>query len=176
LAPNRLGDFCVPLGVAPGDSCAEGLLCIIDRCGRPCSAGVSDSCPAGYSCAKWGGEFGCYPICKPELCPAGQTCVAMDALSYCAEQIGDNCSQHSCPEGLACLAVRAQHRASFSCRMICNPLKANSCQTGFVCGFGANPGLCYRACEPGDNPSRCSPDEECTFVDEEQTLHGCLPG
>ena len=69
----------------------------------------------------------------------------------------------------------SRDRGVFWCARVCNPLRADSCPAGQVCGMGsATVSTCYRKCDPGD-PDSCGEGWDCTSVSEDLALWGCKP-
>jgi hypothetical protein len=69
----------------------------------------------------------------------------------------------------------SQGRGVFWCAALCNPLRADSCPAGQVCGMGsATHSTCYTRCDPME-PDACGEGLRCTTVTEDMTQWGCSP-
>ncbi len=170
------GERCLTLPVGPEDTCREGLLCVQQLCGRPCQKEVSGSCPSGQRCVDSLNGSACYPDCRTAGCAQGETCERLREDTYqCLEAVTGTCNETPCAEGERCNLRMAQGRAAFWCAPRCNPLHADTCPGGQVCGRGGpTDSTCFQRCEPMAADT-CGPGWRCTSVSEDMTLWGCVP-
>lgn len=173
---RREGEHCDTLPISPTGSCREGLVCLAGICGVRCRADDPSSCPAGYSCEDSLNGPGCYPDCRKLGCPEGQRCKTFGSgRSQCLATVHGDCPESPCGEGERCNMFLMRGHGVFWCARVCNPLLADSCPTGQVCGMGsATVSTCYRKCDPMDLDS-CGEGWSCTSVSEDMRLRGCMP-
>src|SRR5262245_53333312 len=167
--------FCSTHPFGLDDACEAGLLCVLGRCGRPCSPDGGVRCPEGGSCTETENGWGCFPSCRQSGCGAGETCVELrDGKSVCVHQQGENCFQQPCPAGEDCRFFFSRNRGVFTCRRRCNPAVPEECSPGFVCGAPGGPrSHCYRSCNPQD--PKCAEGDYCAPVNEDRSLWACVP-
>jgi hypothetical protein len=129
------------------DDCAEGLLCLENRC-RPICNPDAPVCAAQTGCTQYQGGFAvCIPFCHPlaQDCGAGKGCYWIVATS------GEN--QFICANdgdagyGEECMFV-------------------NSCQPGLYCGFCNGINCCRSFCNVPNPAGNCAGDEECVSLEE----------
>jgi len=170
------GERCLTLSVGPEDTCREGLLCVQQLCGRPCDKEVSESCPSGQRCVDSLNGPACYPDCRAAGCAKGETCARVRDETYqCLEAVTGTCNETPCAEGERCNLRMARGRAAFWCAPRCNPLQADACPGGQVCGRGGpTDSTCFQRCDPAAAEA-CGPGWRCTSVSEDMTLWGCVP-
>jgi hypothetical protein len=170
------GERCASLPVGPEDTCGEGLRCVQQLCARPCQLEVSGSCPSGQRCVAGPDGPGCYPDCRTLGCAGGGACTRIREETYqCLEAATGSCNETPCAEGEHCNLRMAQGRAAFWCAPRCNPLQADACGAGQVCGRGGpTQSTCFQRCDP-QAPEACGQGWRCTTVSEDMTLWGCVP-
>ncbi len=170
------GERCLSLPVGVEDTCQEGLLCVQQRCGRPCDLAASGSCASGQRCVDGLNGAACHPDCRTEGCAKDETCARVRDDTYqCLEAVTGTCNETPCAEGERCNLRMAQGRAAFWCAPRCNPLQADACPGGQVCGRGGpTDSTCFQRCDPMA-ASTCGPGWRCTSVSEDMTLWGCVP-
>jgi hypothetical protein len=173
---RREGETCDSLPVSPSGSCREGLRCIRQVCSAPCRLEEPTSCPSGFACTDSLDGPGCLPDCQRLGCPEGQRCSRVRDNHYqCLVDTQGDCQETPCPEGERCNMRMSRGRAVFWCAPVCNPLRADSCAEGQVCGMGsATVSTCFRKCDPMDQDS-CGPGWRCATVTEDMTVFGCQP-
>lgn len=173
---RREGEHCDTVPISPAGSCREGLVCLAGICGIPCQEDDPSSCPGGYSCRDSRNGAGCYPDCRKLGCPEGQRCkLFADGEAQCLVSVRGDCPESPCGEGERCNMRLDRGHGVFWCARVCNPLMADSCPSGHVCGMGsATVSTCYRACEPMDLDA-CGEGWTCASVSEDMRQWGCRP-
>lgn len=165
-------------------SCARGALCGIDeKCGKLCAN--KTECAAGESCVTHPIEQAkhlCAKTCvRDSDCPSSLSCVGFgEGGAYCRRVTGgENCQIKGCGPGEACQIHETFAKSvAFDCAKCCNPLDANSCGQGFVCGrsrSGTCQSTCYKACKSPFDCADGGQNVACTTVDEDFTKMGCVP-
>lgn len=170
------GERCLGIPVGPEDTCREGLRCVQQLCGRPCELEASGGCPSGQRCVDGLNGAACYPDCRTSGCARGETCARVRDETYqCLESVTGTCNETPCAEGERCNLRMAQGRAAFWCAPRCNPLQAEACPGGQVCGRGGpTDSTCFQRCDPTAT-NTCAQGWRCTSVSEDMTLWGCVP-
>jgi hypothetical protein len=170
------GEHCDTLPISPAGSCREGLVCLGGICSVPCRVDDPSSCPTGYSCEDSPHGAGCYPDCRELGCPEGQRCkLFSDGDAQCLASVRGDCPESPCGEGERCNMRVFRGHGVFWCARPCNPLRADSCPAGQVCGMGsATVSTCYRKCDPTD-PDSCGEGWSCASVSEDMRQWGCRP-
>lgn len=173
---RREGESCDSLPVSPAGSCREGLRCVNQVCSAPCSLDGSVKCAPGFVCTEGLDGPGCFADCQQRGCPEGQRCarVREDQYQCLADSRGD-CRDTPCADGERCNMRMSRGRAVFWCAKVCNPVVADSCSAGDVCGMGsATASTCFRKCDPLDDKA-CGPGWSCSTVTEDMSVFGCTP-
>lgn len=177
VGQRRQGEPCDFTHTSRASSCGEGLLCILQLCTVPCKLGDAAGCPAGYACTEGLNGTGCYPDCRALGCPSGQQCRHIeDSIYQCLVAAQGDCREpgHECPAGQHCNMRLSRGRGAFWCAPVCDPLRADSCPDGQVCGTGSDTvSTCFRKCDPGQLES-CGEGWKCSTVSEDLTLSGCV--
>ncbi|WP_224362452.1 hypothetical protein [Hyalangium versicolor] len=173
---RREGEPCDGLFISPAGSCQEGLTCHRGVCSTPCRPGEPTSCPTGHVCEEGTNGPACFPDCRARGCPEGQRCKRLDDTDYqCLAEVKGECPETPCGPGERCNLRLSQGRGVFWCAPLCNPLQADTCPTGQVCGIGSpTSSTCYRRCDPLV-PDSCGDGWQCTTVSEDMTQWGCSP-
>lgn len=171
------GEPCDSGYVSSTSACREGLVCLSGRCRTRCRLDAPASCPLGYSCEDTLDGPGCHPDCRDLGCPRGQRCKRLnDDSSYqCLASVQGDCPETACGEGERCNMRLFRAHGVFWCARLCNPLLADSCPAGQICGMGgATVSTCYRSCDPL-NLDSCGEGWKCSTVSEDLTQWGCMP-
>lgn len=173
---RREGETCTSEFSSRNSACREGLRCVSQVCTAPCQPDEPTSCPAGYECTESLDGPGCVPDCQKLGCPHGQQCKRLNtSKARCLARVSGTCPETPCAEGERCNMEVTRGRGAFWCARLCNPLRPDSCPTGYVCGRGGGgTSTCYRACAPMDLDS-CGKGWMCSTVSEDLTLFGCTP-
>lgn len=173
---RREGEHCDAEPLSPLGSCGEGLVCLAGVCGVRCRVEDPASCPAGYSCEESLNGPGCYPDCRKLGCPEGQRCKDLGGGEFqCLASVRGDCPESPCGEGERCNSRFPRGHGVFWCARVCNPMRADSCHEGELCGMGsATVSTCYRKCDPMDLGS-CGEGWTCTSVSEDMRQWGCMP-
>lgn len=173
---RREGESCDSLPVSPASSCREGLRCVDQVCSAPCALDGSVSCGSGFVCTDSREGPGCVPDCQRLGCPDGQQCTRVRDDQYqCLVASEGDCRDTPCPEGERCNMRMSRGRAVFWCAQVCNPMLADSCSAGDVCGMGSSTdSTCFRKCDPMD-PGACGSGWSCSTVTEDMSVFGCTP-
>lgn len=173
---RREGETCDGDHASRAGACGEGLRCIHQVCAAPCRLEDPESCPAGYACTDSLDGPGCIPDCQQLGCPRGQQCKRLNTgESRCLARVSGTCPETPCAEGERCNMEVARGRGSFWCARLCNPLRPDSCPSGYVCGRGGGgTSTCYRKCD-SMNLDACGEGWMCSTVSEDFTLLGCTP-
>lgn len=173
---RQRGEHCDTLPISPAGSCQEGLVCLGGICGVPCRVEDPSSCPTGYSCEDSPNGAGCYPDCRQLGCPDGQRCKLFgDGDAQCLASVRGECPESPCAQGERCNSRAFRGHGVFWCARPCNPLRADSCPAGQVCGMGsATVSTCYRQCDPRE-PDSCGEGWRCASVSEDMRQWGCYP-
>ncbi|WP_157775152.1 hypothetical protein [Melittangium boletus] len=178
-APEGLraeGEPCDVLPLSPTGSCREGLRCVNQVCTTPCSLEGHTRCEEGFVCTEGLDGSGCFPDCQRRGCPEGQHCGRVrDGDFQCLADARGDCQDTPCPEGERCNLRMSRGRATFWCARICNPVLADTCSAGEVCGMGsATVSTCFQQCDPMA-PDACQPGWTCATVTEDMSVFGCTP-
>ena len=173
LGVRKEGELCEPLALSIRLGCERGLLCQEGWCGRPCRLDDSSSCPPGFFCSDGrDGPPSCLPTCKDRPCPEGQQCTPDEGgASFCAQVVGPDCRETSCPKNHKCKLMSPPQRPwemRTECRRGCD--FKNPCPEGFVCRHFQ----CRKACDP-QAPSSCGPGLTCGQPTPKAPWY-CLPG
>jgi len=168
------GERCDSGYISRNGSCREGLRCIGEVCTRPCRLEDPTSCPMGHTCEEGMDGPGCVADCRQLGCPNGQRCKHIkDSRYQCLEAVIGTCPETPCAEGELCVKRLPRGRGAFWCARACNPIFADSCPSGYVCGMASpTTSACFRACDPHDFRS-CDEGWTCGTVSEDMTLWGC---
>jgi hypothetical protein len=171
------GESCDLLFVSKAGACQEGLICHRGVCSTPCSMEDASSCPEGSSCEEGLNGAACFGDCRVQGCAQGQQCKRLSDTKYqCLESVRGECPETPCAQGQRCNARVSHGQGVFWCAQLCNPLLADSCSTGQVCGVGApTVSTCFRRCDPGAVPDTCGEGWQCVSVSEDMTQFGCRP-
>ena len=178
-APEGLraeGEPCDSLPLSPTGSCREGLRCVNQVCTTPCSLEGHVRCEEGFVCTEGLDGPGCFPDCQRRGCPEGQHCGRVrDEDFQCLADARGDCQDTPCPEGERCNLRMSRGRATFWCARVCNPVLADTCSAGEVCGMGsATVSTCFQQCDPMA-PDACQPGWSCSTVTEDMSVFGCTP-
>jgi hypothetical protein len=162
--------------VSPGGACREGLVCLSGTCGVRCRLDEPLSCPDGHSCEDSLDGPACHADCRKLGCPRGERCKRLGDSEYrCLARIQGDCPETPCGPGERCNAEVIRAHGVFWCARICNPLLADSCPGGQICGMGsATVSTCFSRCDPLDLDS-CGKGWRCTTVSEDLKQWGCMP-
>lgn len=173
---RREGEPCDTLFVSRTGACEEGLVCHRGVCSTACQPGDATSCPEGFACEEGLNGAACFPDCRVQGCVEGQTCKRLNDTEYqCLASVHGQCPETPCAEGERCNMRLSRGHGVFWCAQLCNPLQADSCPTGQVCGVGgATVSTCYRQCDPMA-PDSCGEGWQCTSVTEDMMRFGCRP-
>jgi hypothetical protein len=173
---RREGEFCEGLFISQAGACEEGLVCHRSICSRPCRLDDALGCPAGQACEDGFEGPACFPDCRSSGCPAGQQCKQLNELDYqCLSEVKGECPERACGAGERCNMRLSRGRGVFWCAALCNPLRADSCPEGQLCGIGSPEiSTCYRRCDPRV-PEACGEGWQCTTVTEDMSQWGCSP-
>ncbi|MFL5348577.1 MAG: hypothetical protein ACJ8AT_27595 [Hyalangium sp.] len=176
VGTRREGEPCDGLFISQTGACEEGLTCHRGVCSRPCRLGDAASCPQGSACEEGLNGPACFPDCHTTGCPEGQQCKRLSDTEYqCLSEVRGQCPEKPCGAGERCNLRLSQGRGVFWCAALCDPLRADACPAGQICGTGsATVSTCYRRCEP-TAPESCGEGWQCTTVTEDMTQWGCSP-
>jgi hypothetical protein len=174
---RSLGEQCDLLFTSRAGACQEGLVCHRGVCSTPCSSEGAANCPEGYSCEEGLSGAACFEDCRVRGCASGQQCKRINETEYqCLEGVYGQCPETPCGEGERCNARVSQGQGVFWCAQLCNPLQADSCPKGQICGVGSpTVSTCFRRCDPRVMPDTCGEGWQCTSVTEDMTQFGCRP-
>lgn len=172
------GELCNSIPASTREACREGLLCVGERCGRPCKLGAPGACSEGWTCRASRNGAACVPDCRVGGCSQGTSCIALgeDGPHECVRLVVDACDdRRPCPDGQHCLVNRQGERAGRFCAAACQPWRPDSCPQGYVCGRGGpTKSSCYLACNPQDLTT-CPAGWLCKTVSEDLQTWGCRP-
>lgn len=176
VGARREGESCDILFVSPAGGCQEGLICHRGLCSVPCRREDAASCSEGHVCEEGTDGAACFPDCRARGCPTGQRCKRLQGEDFqCLEQVQGECPETPCGAGERCNMRVSRGRGVFWCARLCDPLRADSCPAGQVCGVGGGTiSTCYRRCDPMELDS-CGEGQRCTTVSEDMTQWGCTP-
>jgi hypothetical protein len=168
------------------EECGAGLFCLANVCERTCEAG----CTEGEACVDFPKRTGsqlppamCMPSCVGDAdCAArelGDRCIEVEGLNFCRRKVGSaaDCLRTPCGEGEVCHTEVGAREVSFRCVRRCNPLDADSCAQGEMCGAVDHPELsasgCFTSCSGASDD--CGEGEACTSTTEEPHKAACYP-
>ncbi|WP_224244805.1 hypothetical protein [Hyalangium gracile] len=173
---RREGEACDGLFISQAGACQEGLVCHRGICSAPCRLGDAASCPDGSTCEEGLNGPACFPDCRTRGCAQGQRCKRLgDTDHQCLSEVRGECPEKPCAAGERCNLRLSQGHGVFWCARLCDPLRAESCPSGQVCGVGSSTtSTCYRRCDPTVLDS-CGAGWVCTTVTEDMTQWGCSP-
>lgn len=176
VGKRHAGETCDVLFVSAEGACQEGLICHRGVCSVPCRREDAASCPQGQTCEEGDDGAACFPDCRAQGCPGGQRCKRLQDEDFqCLEQVQGECPERPCAEGERCNMRVSRGRGVFWCARQCDPLHADSCPAGQICGVGGGTvSTCYRRCDPMD-PGSCGEGQRCATVSEDMTQWGCTP-
>lgn len=171
------GEACDSLPVSPAHSCHEGLRCVAQTCTLPCSLDGREGCAPGFMCTEGLNGPGCVADCRRLGCSEGQSCSQVREEDYrCVEKLEGDCFKTPCAAGERCnLRMSREKKAVLWCAQTCNPLFADACPPGEVCGVGSpTASTCFRQCDPRQLDA-CGPGWICGTVTEDLSVFGCTP-
>ena len=176
VGERREGESCDADYISRTGACREGLRCIQRVCTVPCQLGAPASCPSGHTCTDDGDGPGCVPDCEKLGCPQGQQCKRLPrGGNQCLSHVSGTCPETPCAEGERCMMYSSRGRGAFWCARVCNPIRPDSCPSGYVCGWaGGAQSACFRQCDHRDLDS-CGEGWMCATVSEDLSLWGCSP-
>jgi hypothetical protein len=188
---SPLGTICVSPADCSSGLCVPGPDLENNICSQACTL-EPDNCPENFNCIDFGAEFGsvCQPVgteplgasCATSLECASALCIAVsenpEDPGVCSQQC-DPSRAEPCPDNLPCFPT---DDPTFN---VCVPGGDTSfggdCDNDLECeGAICLPltelrSACSELCNP-TNPEPCPPNAACWPVDEEETLHICIPG
>jgi hypothetical protein len=151
------GERCYDGSPHADESCAPGLICMRNTCGRRCQPDDPASCPRGTACRDSADGYACQPNCAPGDCPSVQRCVRIDdELALCGTPVGANCDESPCGVDQICeKSIPLTDEIIMRCLQKCSEDKP--CPEGYSCGGGQ----CDRLCK---KDSDCGPWEACERI------------
>jgi hypothetical protein len=176
VGERREGESCDADYISRAGACREGLRCINQVCTVPCRLDDPVSCPSGHTCTDGEDGPGCVPDCEELGCPHGQQCKRLPrGGNRCLSRVSGSCPETPCAEGERCMMDGGRGRGAFWCARVCNPIRPDSCPSGYVCGWaGGTRSACFRRCDHRD-PDSCGEGWMCATVAEDLSLWGCRP-
>lgn len=145
LASDTSSSVCQPASSAPTScqpcasdgTCAQGLVCLAGTCRSACNpAAPGTACSSCYAYNDGTNTSGAC-ACPSELKNEGEACGQLSTTQLAA-----------CNTGLTCVTSSTGN----TCRLLCDPLVANSCGVGKTCFLVGGQGVCL----PGTYGNQCA--------------------